>query len=366
MDESAARTELAERLRQAVESAPSGVLPFEVFMQRALYEPDLGYYEQSPGRVGRTGDFYTSVSVGPLFGELLAHQFAAWLSALDFPPCLVEAGAHDGRLAQDILGWLRSYRPALFERLTYCVVEPSTARRKWQAERLGVFDLQLRWTDTMPTTRGIIFSNELLDAFPVRPVRWNARDHRWWEVGVGWDTGRFIEVPFSRRPDTPAPEVPESLQAVLPDGFTTESSPAAESWWRHAADSLQAGFLITMDYGLTADEFLMPQRQHGTCRGYRQHFPVTDLLANPGACDLTAHVNFSRIQSVGEQVGLSTLELATQSVCLTEILRQTLAAPDGFGPWNPARNRQFQTLTHPEHLGRSFRWLVQGRLPING
>lgn len=363
MEESAALAELADRLRGAVAQAPGGILPFEDFMRRALYEPELGYYERGSGRVGRDGDFYTSVSVGSLFGELLGHQLADWLGTLDSPPCLVESGAHDARLAGDILAWLETSRPALFESLTYWLVEPSPARESWQRERLARFGERVRWTASIPRIQGIHFSNELLDAFPVRPVRWSVARQDWEEVGVVTTAGSFHETPFQRRSDTPIPDLPAEVLAVLPDGFTTEFSPAAEAWWSQAATQVTSGYLLAIDYGLTAEEFLVPQRARGTRRGYRHHRWVEDLLAHPGDCDLTAHVNFTRIQTAGERQGWHTERLADQRLGLTDIFRRVLTEPRGFGEWTPARQRQFQTLTHPEHLGRSFRWLVQSRRP---
>jgi SAM-dependent MidA family methyltransferase len=162
--------------------------------------------------------------------------------------------------------------------------------------------------------------------------------------------------------------------AVLPDGYTIETCPAAESWWREAAGILERGKLMTIDYGLTADELFSPSRPRGTLRAYFRHHVSDDLLANVGGQDLTAHVNFSVIQSAGESVGLRTEIFSTQSQFLTRILEKTLreksfselVSPksDGGGSedgWTPARARQFQTLTHPEHLGRAFRVLVQSR-----
>src|SRR5579863_7825745 len=76
-----------------------GTISFEEFMATALYCPETGYYERQKDNVGRAGDFVTSVSTGGLFGELLAFQFAEWLGGLPDagkPPCLIEAGAHDG------------------------------------------------------------------------------------------------------------------------------------------------------------------------------------------------------------------------------------------------------------------------------
>ena len=121
-------TEIAQILRKEVKR--QGVIPFAEFMRLALYCPKYGYYEQASGRIGREGDFYTSVSVGSLFGELLAFQCAEWLEELSGVPLqLVEAGAHDGQLAVDILGWLSQNRPEIFRALEYWIIEPSARRR---------------------------------------------------------------------------------------------------------------------------------------------------------------------------------------------------------------------------------------------
>ena len=114
------------------EIAERGVLSFARFMELALYCPNSGYYEVKKDSPGRRGDFYTSVSAGELFGQLLAFQFAGWLEELllspvtcHSSPCLIEAGAHDGQLAKDILTWLQSARPKLFGQIEYGIIEPS-------------------------------------------------------------------------------------------------------------------------------------------------------------------------------------------------------------------------------------------------
>src|SRR5882724_8449037 len=124
-----------ETIRREV--AERGVLPFARFMELALYAPDCGYYEKETGNVGRRGDIYTSVSVGSLFGKLLAFQFAEWLCELTLNSQLstfnlLEAGAHDGKLAADILLWLQLNRPELFAQIEYIIVEPSARRQEWQ------------------------------------------------------------------------------------------------------------------------------------------------------------------------------------------------------------------------------------------
>jgi SAM-dependent MidA family methyltransferase len=146
----------------------------------------------------------------------------------------------------------------------------------------------------------------------------------------------------------------------LPDGYTIETCPAAENWWREAAGILERGKLMTVDYGLTSDELFLPSRLRGTLRAYFRHHASDDLLANVGEQDLTAHINFSAIQTAGESMGLRTEMFSTQSQFLTQILVKT-SKNNSLGKWTPAQARQFQTLTHPEHLGRAFRVLVQSR-----
>jgi SAM-dependent MidA family methyltransferase len=392
--------------RIAAEISTCGAISCARFMELALYCPVYGYYEKEEDRIGRRGDYYTSVSVGGLFGELLAFQFAEWLAedgmsgGANERVQLVEAGAHWGNLAGDILGWLRERRPALFGRLDYVIVEPSERRRQWQQRTLEGFGNQIQWVENLsafapvpqsasgsaPTgmdsrrpqrVQGIIFSNELLDALPVHRFGWDARQRRWFEWGVtlAGDELVWTRLPGDTQVQPPNLSIPASdpadptetlrrsdaptLLDVLPDGFTTEVCPAAVEWWRQAASALECGKLLTMDYGLVEEEWFAPERPEGTLRAYYQHRLNPDVLANPGAQDLTAHVNFSAIQDAGEAAGLKTERFLNQAQFLTGIAARIWEKPSGFGPWTPERTRQFKTLTHPEHLGRVFKVLVQ-------
>ena len=384
--------ELCEIIRR--ETAAHGPISFARFMELSLYCPELGYYERLSNNPGRRGDFYTSVSVGPLFGELLAFHFAPWLGecaarsaqrgsgpAPSAGVQLVEAGAHRGQLSADILKALKSRHPRVFDRLEYWILEPSPRRRQWQQKELAPFGAKIRWFDSwdgLPPggVSGIIFSNELLDAMPVRRFGWDAQEKKWFEWAVSWDAGHFVwqRLPFDSSIDNspsatcgPVQRSPflvpawESLLAVLPDGFTTETSPAAAMWWRRAAASLTCGRLLAFDYGLSAGEFLLPQRANGTLRAYHRHRLNDDVLARVGEQDITAHVNFTALQSAGESVGLKTEGLLAQAEFLTGIATRTWTPESGFGEWTPNRTRQFQTLTHPEHLGRRFQVLIQSR-----
>ena len=361
---------IAEIIRS--EAARSGPLPFARFMELALYHPELGYYVTKTHTPGRHGDFYTSVSTGELFGQLLACQFAEWLEEMRSAECgvrIVEAGAHDGRLAGDILKWIELKRPKLFSEVEYVILEPSARRRAWQEETLKEFTSRVRWSDDIssvpgatphsalriPHWRGVIFSNELLDAFPVHRFGWDAKEKKWFEWGVAVERGRFV---WAKIQPSAFSLQPSALEAVLPDNYTIETSPAAENWWREAAGVLERGKLLAIDYGFAADEMFSPARTRGTLRAYFRHHITDDILANPGGQDITAHVNFSAIQKAGEEAGLKTEFFGSQAKFLTEIVKKQFAIRNSQFPIPP---RQFQTLTHPEHLGRAFRVLVQSR-----
>jgi len=350
------------------EISKNGALSFARFMELALYCPESGYYETDMAKVGRGGDFITSVSVGNLFGQLLAFQFSEWLETAFFRSdiVIVEAGAHDGRLAGDIIAWLQANRPELLGKLKYWILEPSLNRQRWQQTTLKEFTPIVRWARDIAqlaverngkSINGIIFSNELLDAFPVHRYCWDKIARRWFEWGVAAEGDNFVWAKLEN-PDFKMGN--SELAAVLPDSYAIETSPAAESWWRSAAGLVGQGRLLTIDYGFTDEEMFLPSRMHGTLRAYSRHRVSDDVLANPGVQDLTAHVNFSAIQKVGESLGLTTESFVTQAKFLTQILAKTEAA-GSFGAWNHSRARQFQTLTHPEHFGRAFRVLVQAR-----
>ena len=118
---------------------------------------------------------------------------------------------------------------------------------------------------------------------------------------------------------------------------------------------------MTLDYGLTTGEFLVPHRARGTLRAYRDHRQSEDVLAHPGEQDLTCHVDFSALVAAGESEGLRTLELDWQERFLTRIMEGIVREGRADALLDPQRLRQFRTLVHPEGFGRSFRVLVQER-----
>jgi SAM-dependent MidA family methyltransferase len=342
-------------------------------MKLALYCPVYGYYEKEKDNLGRAGDFFTNVSVGSLFGELLGFQFAEWLHPvlhLNSTLHIVEAGAHDGRFAKDVLTWMRSHQPKLFESIGYVIVEPSEIRRAWQQQTLDKFRDRVQWVERVNDLKnrsshgihGIIFSNELLDAMPVHRIGWNASRKKWFEWGVTLSGDQFAWQKMDQlEAHVRLPDFPSDLLDQLPDEFTTEVGVEAVDWWREAAGVLLSGRLMTIDYGLGWPELLSPQRSAGTLRTYVKHHSGQDLLSEPGRQDITAHANFEEIQTAGEASGLKTDLVFSQEKFFTQVAERTWKRAEEFGEWTPQRVRQLQTLIHPEHLGRAFQVLVQSR-----
>lgn len=364
-------TELEQIIGTEISAA--GAISFARFMELALYHPSHGYYERHLKQTGRNGDFFTSVSIGPLYGEFLGFEFSRRLARLaGGRVALIEAGAHDGQLAWDILEYLKIYQGETFKRIDYTIIEPSAARAEKQFQKLASYGGKVRWVKDWAEIgefRGISFSNELLDAMPVHVFRWDSRAREWTEWGVtqigvrggfGWQPLPLERTsPNARRL---LARLPEALLAVLPDQFTIEICPDAVSWWLEAAHVMQEGWLFTADYGLLQEDFFVPHRSRGTLRAYSRHRVMANLLEAAGEQDITAHVNFSLLIAAGESAGLKTEELVQQGIFVKTILEQIEASPLEFPLWTAMRYRQLTSLVHPEHLGRAFKVLVQSRL----
>ena len=360
-------TQLEEIIRSEIGEA--GAISFARFMELALYHPSHGYYERHLKQTGRDGDFFTSVNVGSLYGELLAVDFARRLKSLKGPVQLIEAAAHDGQLARDVLTYLAEYEKEIFRRLEYIIIEPSASRAHQQFETLATYNGKVRWIrdwSELPEYRGICFSNELFDAMPVHVFRWDNTRARWQEWGVTNVRGDFQWQPLADHKQNPNAQrllarLPQELLAVLPNNFTIEISPEAVSWWMRASHALIEGWLFTVDYGLLQDDFFQPHRARGTLRAYSKHRTGGNILDAVGEQDITAHVNFSLLISAGESAGLRTESFVHQGLFLKEIVAQIQQSPASFPLWTAMRYRQLTALLHPEHLGRSFKVLTQHR-----
>jgi len=352
-----ASTPLFVALREEI--TQRGPIPFRDYMERALYDPEHGYYGSGRARVGRGGDFFTNVSVGPLFGRLLARQFAEMWLRLGQPAdfVIVEQGAHRGDFAADVLGALRELAPDCLAATTFWIVEPLATLRKAQHEKLAAWaGTQVRWAESLaglPPFTGVHFSNELPDAFPVHRVA--RRAEGWRERAVDFDGTRFVfvDAPLSANALKPA----LARLPAVPEGYETEINLAAPAWIAEVAARLQRGFILAVDYGYTRAEYYRPERNQGTLSAYAGHQREPDPLARPGEIDLTAHVDFTSLAEAGIAGGLTLSGFTDQHHFMVGLGQLHFTGDTA----SPQEIRAFKTLMHPSLMGRSFHALCLTR-----
>jgi SAM-dependent MidA family methyltransferase len=351
---------LAERIHRF------GPITFAEFMREALYHPLHGYYTK-PEAI-RFADYYTSVDVHPIFGRLLARQFAEMWQQMDCPAefTVVEAGAGVGRLAGHILEFAKSKLPAFCEALRYIAVERSPARSDQLAARLGQFiregkcDASIDIPAKIPA--GCVFSNELLDAMAVHRVIQKASGLQ--EIFVTYDGSDFAEIgqPLS---SCAISEYFAAQQTLLQEGQQAEAGLETCDWIMEIGRRLERGFVVTIDYGHEAGELYDAHHMSGTMLAYAAHETKEDYYAAPGQQDLTAHVNFTALRLWGERIGLYTLGLVSQTAFLLALGKGNEFADlydEGMDEADRVRARlQLKTLIYPEGMGERFQVLIQGK-----
>ena len=336
-----------------------GPIPFTRFMETALYHPNGGYYSSGQCVIGRRGDYFTSVSVGSIFGTLLAGQFVEIWDTIGQPGdfVIVEQGAHAGEFAHDVLGALRERYPKFFAVVRYRIVEPFMMLRRRQEAALQSFAGQVEWVaslDAMKPFCGVHFSNELLDAMPVHLLvaRGKAESPQWHERLVDRTAERFtlVDRPIANR------RLQERLLKILPasgEGYETEVNLAALDWIETLAGKLDCGVVLIADFGLPRHEYYAPSRRTGTLQCYAQHRALPSFLERIGQCDLTTHVEWTSVAEQAEECGLTILGFTDQHHFLTGLL----ASYPELASAGTDKARALQTLIHPEFLGSRFQFL---------
>ncbi len=307
-----------------------GPVSFAWFMQQALYHPEHGYYSSGRCAIGRKGDYFTNVSVGPLFGQLLASQFSEVWERLgnmnDF--VIVEQGAHDGQFALDVLEFVKKRLPEFFDALRYRILEPFPILGEQQRRMLEEFGNKVEWRESLEPFTGVHFSNELLDAMPVRLISKGTEKL----VGLDGDKFVFVERPVDK---------------------TMFNQAALESIDQIAAN-LQRGYVIAIDYGFLDEEF------ERTVEVRARHRNLDSPFDSIGEADITMSVDWKSIVERAQANGLRVAGFTDQHHFLTGIIsrfesgdrRQSLLAD------SRKAKRELQTLLHPEMLGRAFQVLA--------
>jgi SAM-dependent MidA family methyltransferase len=326
---------LIELIRAEIQKR--GPVSFAWFMEQALYHSEHGYYSSGRCAIGRHGDFFTNVSVGPLFGRLLTAQIAEMWERLGQPKKFVvaEQGADNGDFARDLLESARKFWPDFFAALRYRIIEPLPILRGRQSQTLAGFGEKIEWDaslDSLNPFVGVHFSNELLDSMPVRLVSHSK------EKLVDLEGEDFVFV-----------------ERAVRDGG--EFNQVALEWVESVATKLQRGYVLAIDYGHVRREF------QGIVQVRAQHRHLDSPFQQIGYADITMHVDWRSIARRAQANGLHLAGFADQHHFLSGIISEL--GGDDWGQshlpeigTSPKMKRELQTLLHPEMLGRSFQVLA--------
>jgi len=340
-----------------------GPRSFAWFMEQALYHPEHGYYSSGRCAIGRHGDYFTNVSVGPLFGQLLAAQFAEIWERLGKTDnfVIVEQGAHHGDFVRDVLESVRKRWPDFFAALRYRIIEPLPVLKDRQSLTLAEFGDRIEWRasiDALAPFTGVHFSNELLDSMPVHLIvsgETKPGSTAWREkfVTLNGDAFAFVDQPIGYS------KLREHLKELpaRPAGFQTEINLAAIDWIENISSKLGRGYVLAIDYGHPRENFYAPHQSTGTLQVRAQHRLLPSPFDEVGCADITAHVEWTSIAERAEACGLRVAGFTDQHHFITGILSE-LSRDELQQNVDGKAKRALQTLLHPEMLGRSFQVLA--------
>jgi len=336
-------------------AASGGRMSFERFMALALFDSEFGYYTKHLADIGgRRADFATAATMSPVLGQAIA----GWLKRereFHGPQKewhVIEVGGGDGSLAKavlDALGWrLRRW-------VRYHMVDISPQLEALQRGNLKPYARRIDWHreigTAMAATEGtaLIFTNELVDAFPVRWLRWNAERGRADEIFVDYDPEKGLRESYVATDES----LPESI--AFADGQRYEVHDSYRRWLESWMPLLRSGSLLTIDYGDTDLAQIYARRPMGTLRGYHRHQRCEGAMIYRwfGRQDLTCDVNFADLRDWGEAIGWRTEAMATQA----EFFRRQLD-PESFG-----KSRETAFLLDDEGAGGAFKVLHQRKIP---
>ena len=319
-------------------------ISFATFMDRLLYTPQLGYYQNAGYKFGQRGDFTTAPELSPLFGYAVAQACLPLLNALpQFD--MLEFGAGSGQLCVDMLNALHA---AGHQPTHYYIVETSAELRQRQQDKLRQHpELYscVTWLTQLPTSpiNGIVIANEVLDAMPVHRVSADVE----WGVGLH-DNNAFCwqSMPFS------CAKLEKTVTRLnLPPDMISEVNLSIKPWLRSIAHCLARGSVILIDYGFPRHEFYHPTRIDGTLMCHYQHRAHADSFCYPGLQDITAHVDFTAVAEAAVACGLSVCGFTTQGLFLLANGITTQLDADS----DLASKQALRVLTEPQEMGELFK-----------
>ncbi len=337
------------------------MITYQEYIDLALYDPQYGYYMKNKEKIGSKGDFITSMNYSDIMGKMMAKWFEKQIEKNSLPPVFCEIGAGNGRFAKAFMEeWYSRPRAEL----TYFIIEKSPYHLRLQKEQF-VNDWNVKYAknvEELEEFSGVIFSNELFDAFPVHVIE--NKNGQLYEIMVSIENDRLVEkkVPLSNEAII---QFIREYDIDISNGQRMEISLDMEEMVSAISSILTQGFLVTIDYGYSHEEWQEPVRKDGSLRGYYKHKLVKDVLTHPGEMDITSHIHWDALEGTGEKYGLRKIKRWRQhefllSIGILEQLENHVD-PNPFSEVNK-RNRAIRSLIMPQGISDSFHVLLQQKL----
>ncbi|MBV1909925.1 MAG: SAM-dependent methyltransferase [Kangiellaceae bacterium] len=365
--------QLRKIIRENIASS-GGAISFSSYMNAALYQPKLGYYQNQLQKFGEQGDFITAPEMGKYFATCLAASLASALSNLitDSSADLLEIGAGSGVLAFDLMLALDQLNSVPEN---YFILEPSSSLQQQQTSQLQKLPEKLksriRWISELPDHfTGVILANEVLDAIPFKRIQ--REKDEWLELGVAVNDEGFQATTMELADINDLPKQlcqSESEQEfVFSDGYITEIRPLIGGWIKSLANALDVGAIMLIDYGYSADEYYHPQRAAGTLSCFVRHHQHDDPFQFEGLQDITAHVDFSQVARAAEENNLNIDGYTTQAGFLLENGITQLAEKNARHQSDQQRfqsSRELQQLLMPGQMGEVIKVILLSKAMNN-
>ncbi|MGP4080906.1 SAM-dependent methyltransferase [Pseudalkalibacillus sp. R45] len=356
---------IEEFLHEKIQSSNHNRISYACFMETVLYHK-MGYYQKDETKIGKDGDFYTSSSIHPVFAWVFADYFDAYCKEKNLPFHICEIGGGDGSFSKQVLDYFKKTKPERYGELSYSFIDVSEEHLKTakmnldQHENVEFHSSFSKFKQHHKGFKGIIFSNELLDAFPVHVVE--QREGKLHEVMLTMEENlvmKEIVLPS---------ECEEILQwfewsgIALPENHRFEVPLKMMEWLSEIAGILSKGLLITVDYGYQNKELLDSALRNGSLRGYLDHQLIENPLLHPGKMDLTAHILLDSLVKRGEEMGLCKHYLGKQREFLLENgLFDHLVEHDNRDPFSDESrlNRAIRSFVTPGGISDAFHVIIQ-------
>lgn len=294
-------------LKEIIQSSPNNAITYEQYMNTVLYHDEKGYYMKNEEKVGKKGDFITTSNISNVFGKLFASLFHKLITLEKIPPFICEIGGGNGRFAKAVLDELRNSFLDTYQKITYIMIEASPYHRHLQQELLPIGEkvIQYRSIDEAKQNflvfNGILFSNELFDAFPVRVIE--KQKDILSEVKISLSKNEQLCETLEPLSDERIINYLNNSMIELVNGQRFEVPLQMIAYLEELNSFLGNAVVFTVDYGYTNEEWMEPARRKGSLRGYFKHQLIDNPLAHPGEMDLTAHIHFDTLISIGSKLG---------------------------------------------------------------